>query len=50
MRDVSGVKYFIVDGKKRFDLKWLYQKHQVKKVGPKVATKYTNGINTGKNV
>lgn len=48
MRNDSGVKLFIVDEKKRFDLKWLYQKVQVNKVVPKVANKKKNAINADK--
>lgn len=45
MRDVNGVKYFIVNEKKRFDLRWLYQKHQINKVVPKVGTQKKSGVN-----
>lgn len=44
MRDVNGDKYFIIDDKKRFDLKWLYPKH-MNKLSSKVATKKASPIN-----
>lgn len=39
MRDINGNKYFIIDDKKRFDLKWLYPKQHMNTLSSKVAVK-----------
>lgn len=48
MRDINGNKYFIIDDKKRFDLKWLYPKQHMNTLSSKVAVKKASPINIEK--